>query len=289
MDWKQYEKEIFEYFSSEYPDADIKHNVMLVGRYSKVQRQIDILIEEYVAGNKFQIVIDAKYFSKNIDVKDVESFISMLADIGAHKGLLITKNGYSQAAINRAFNDPNDIELDILNFDELKRFQAFGAITYAGENGVLLPAPFGWILDYRASDAWLALLYQRGLNLEEAQKKDEWMYINLWDRKANNDKLEDLMSTQEMNLLESDKDVRWEYNDTIKRTDARTKIRIANYKKYNPEITGFVEFQDFIFFCVLFTPKELVLKNIRKVENILKNIRQVKINNLTKNYVQQKV
>lgn len=222
-------------------------------------------------------MVDAKYFSENIDVKEVECFIGMLADVEAHKGLLITQKGYSQAALNRAFNDTGDIELDILNFEELKRYQSFGAIPYAGNNGVLLPAPFGWVIDVRTSPAWLALLYQRGLDLREAQEKDEWIYINFWDRTKNGDKLEQLFIHQEENLKTSDPEVEWTYKDTVKRNDARTKIRIADYKKYSPEITGFVEFEDFIFFCVLFTPKELSKKNIRKVENILKNVRQIKI------------
>lgn len=277
MDWKQYEKEIHELFSSDFPTADIKHNVEVDGRFSKTKRQIDVLIEDYVAGNRLRIAVDAKYFSTTVDVKDVECFIGMLADIEAHKGLIITSKGYTKAAINRAYNDTGDIELDILNFEDLKRHQTFGAIPYAGNNGVLLPAPFGWVVDFRTSPAWLALLYQRGLDLKDAQRKDEWMYINFWDRKKDGHKLEELFAIQEENLKHSDPNVTWTYKDTVKRNDARTKIRIADYKKYSPEITGFVEFEDFIFFCVLFTPKELSKKNIKKLENILRKVVPIKI------------
>lgn len=283
MDWKQYEKEIHELFSSDFPNADIRHNVEVDGRYSKTKRQIDILIEDYVAGNKLRIVVDAKYFSINVDVKDVECFIGMLADTEAHKGLIITQKGYTKAAINRAFNDTGDIELDILNFEELKRYQGFFAIPYAGNNGILLPAPFGWIIDNRTSSNWLALLYQRGLDLIDAQKKGEWMYINFWNRKKDSYTLDDLLKLQEENLRDVEPDAKIIYRDTIKRNDARTKIRIAELNSYpTPEITGFAEFEDFIFFCVLFTPKEFSKKNIRKLENILRKVIPIKVKHKNK-------
>ena len=69
------------------------------------------------------------------------------SDIGAHKGVMVSLNGYTKAAANRAHHDDSDIELDVLPFGELKLFQAFGALPYAGGYGVALPAPFGWIID----------------------------------------------------------------------------------------------------------------------------------------------
>lgn len=284
MNWKQYEKEIHELFLEDFPEADIKHDVKVDGRYSKTKRQVDILIEDYVAGNRIRIVVDAKFFSKRVDVKAVESFIGMLSDIEAHKGLLITQKGYSDAALKRAFNDPGDIELDILNFDELKTYQGFGAIPYAGDNGVLLPAPFGWIVDNRTSAAWVALLYQRGLDLEKAQSKGEWMYINFWNRNDQGHNLEDLLKIQEENMKDIDPELKLTYRDSVRRSDARTKIRMVEIKNYpTPEITGFVEFDEFIFFCVLFSPPELSNKNIRKLENILKRIRPIKVKQSEKN------
>jgi hypothetical protein len=67
----------------------------------------------------------------------------MLEDIGSQKGLLISKEGFSEAAYNRAYFGPTEIELDILNFEELRSFQSHGAIPYSGNNGALMPSPFG--------------------------------------------------------------------------------------------------------------------------------------------------
>jgi hypothetical protein len=58
----------------------------------------------------------------------------------------------------------------------------------------------------------------------------------------------------------------------VRRHDqAKTAIRILNTKRYpTPEYTGFVEFEKFIFFCVMFSPKELEEKNLRKLRYVLR-------------------
>jgi hypothetical protein len=41
--WKEYEQEIADYFKSEYPKATITPSAHLIGRFSKIERQIDLL------------------------------------------------------------------------------------------------------------------------------------------------------------------------------------------------------------------------------------------------------
>lgn len=59
----------------------------------------------------------------------------------------IALEGYTPAAINRAHYDDLDVILDVLNLDALKMFQGRTAIPYAGEHGVSIMAPFGWVVD----------------------------------------------------------------------------------------------------------------------------------------------
>jgi len=278
MDWKSYEKEIYEIFKSEYPEAEVTLDARKPGRYSKTERQCDVLIEDYVAGNRMTIVVDGK--CSKVDVKEVDSFIGMLDDIGAHKGLLITQVGYTDAALNRAYYGPSDIELDILNFEQLKHYQGYLAIPYAGKNGVLLPSPFGWVIDARRTDAWLAILYQQGLTLEDAFELGEFMYINFWDREKNCESLNDLLKLQDANIIAYDPSAKIEYLPTIRRTDIPTVLRAAHISKYEGiEYTGFVEFDSFIFFCVLHTPENVRKKNIRKLENIMSRIKRLHVQN----------
>lgn len=278
MNWKKYEQEIHDQFREMYPSAEITHNTILPGRYSKADRQIDILVVDYAAGERFKIIVDGKYYSKKINVKEVEEFIGMMQDVSADKGLLITQKGYSQAALSRAHCDPSRIELDILNFQELKKFQAFGAIPYSGEHGVLIPSPFGWVIDINYTEGMLATLFQRGLTLDKAEKNKEWMYVNIASKTAEINDLESFLELQENYVLTNLPDAKFEYRTSIKREDAKTALRIINIKSYPTlEYTGFVEFDDFIFFCVLFTPIELVEKNIKKLEYILAKVRPIRI------------
>lgn len=180
MDWKKYESEIYDIFRLAYPDTKIKYNQKIFGRYSKAERQIDVLIEGYIAGRKFSLIIDGKHYSKKIDVKDVEEFISMVEDVNAAQGILITSKGYTQAAINRAYYGPTEVELDILNFDELKHFQGFDGVTYSGLHGAIIPAPFGWIVDGTKREGSIATIYQRGKTWEEALECGEFIYVNIF-------------------------------------------------------------------------------------------------------------
>jgi hypothetical protein len=277
MNWKDYEKEIFEIFQRQYPDAEISYDVKIEGRFSKKKRQIDILIEQYIAGNRIRIAVDAKYFNKKIDVKTVENYISMLSDIEAHKGLLITNVGYSTTAINRAYYDPVDIELDILNFNELKEFQTEINLPFAGNNAVAMFAPFGWIIDSRTNKGvWLASLYQRGAEFDP--NMDEWIYVNFWDKITTNHKISDVLDIQKKEFKEGKYDVKISFLKTIKRNDSEVVLRKVKYKKHPiPEFTGFVEFDEFIFYAVMFSPQELSNKNIRKLENILMSIKPMKV------------
>ena len=196
MDWKDYEKEVHQHFVKMYPDATITHNSKIIGRYSKKERQIDVLIEYEVADFRIKIVVEAKYFSRKIDVTCVESFISKLEDVEANQGLLVTQKGYSQAAINRAFYGPHKLELDVWNFDDLLKSQGLSAVPYSSKASIVLPAPFGWVIDNTRQPTYLACLYQRGLDLKKAQENLEWMYLNFWHKDEKVSSISELVEMQ---------------------------------------------------------------------------------------------
>jgi hypothetical protein len=68
--------------------------------------------------------------------------------------------------------------------------------------------------------------------------------------------------------------------DGVQRGDnVRTTIREARFKNYPgiAEWTGFVDFNDFIFMCVLFTPDELAAKNLRKLRFLMRKVLPMKV------------
>lgn len=278
MDWKQYEKEVLELFRSFYPNATITADVSRTGQFSKVKRQLDILVEAQLAGRPVLTVIDAKYLSRKVDVKAVDSFISMLNDVGAQRGILISQKGYSEAAYNRAHFGPEDVELDILNFSELREFQAGLAIPYAGNNAALLLPPFGWIVDGARREESPAFFYRRGRDLHQAVLDREFAYLNFWNRKKDGHCLTDLIDLQEKNLRARVPDCSIRYLDSVIRPPYRTATRLMRSTNYlAPECTGFVEFEDFIAFIVMFTPENRLSTNLRKLEQIMEKIMPLRI------------
>ena len=117
--WRKYERAIHEELSSVFVGCTFEFDDRIFGQFSRVDRQIDISIRGEIGGNKILGIIECKYFSQNIDVKIIESFIGMLEDTKANFGLIITNKGFSEAAKRRA--DVKNLKLDIIEFDELER------------------------------------------------------------------------------------------------------------------------------------------------------------------------
>ena len=69
-EWRDYERAIEQEFRDAYPSARITANAKLTGKFSKVERQIDLLIEEQSSDFTFRIVIDAKHRGRKFPRSD---------------------------------------------------------------------------------------------------------------------------------------------------------------------------------------------------------------------------
>ncbi len=278
MNWKEYEDEIFEELRRRYPAVPITRNAKVLGRISQTFRQIDILIEAQVLDSPVRVIVDAKKRTKPIDVNDVESFIAMMADVEAHRGILVSTAGYSKTAVSRAHNEINqDVELDVFSLEELKDLQGEVAVPFSGNFGVVMSAPFGWVIDATRRQGFVACLYQRGYNLHAAGKEKEWMYLNFWKKENPDQDLDYLLQHQARTLH----DAKLTYLPGAARPDAKTLIRLAEVPGYpTPEYTGFVEFDHFIFFAVLFTTLDMSKRNLRKLRETLRTIQPVSVSHV---------
>jgi hypothetical protein len=120
-DWKQYENQIFERLKEMAgPDAEVNFDVSMPGRLSRVDRQIDVFVRGDFAGHvtRATMAVDCKCFSRKVDVKDVETFIGLVEDVGTDFGLLVTTEGFSEAAKNRAAA-ARGMKIDIVPYEEL--------------------------------------------------------------------------------------------------------------------------------------------------------------------------
>lgn len=281
MDWKEYEQRICEEFKVRYPDCDPLWNVHLPGTLSGTQRQIDILIKSTLYGQPFTTVIDAKMYNKPIDVKSVEEFLGLLKDVGANRGLMVTTQGYSKAAIERSHRDDADIELDVMSIAEFKEFQGPHGIPYSGDKAVMMPAPFGWVFDISDAHPFSAALYQRGRTFNQAARAYEFAYFNFWHKEVPGTPttIDGLIKIQNADLWDENPDIKisevdFEYSGTFP-----AKIRLAK-RPHHPawEYTGLIEFPDFIFFIVMFTLPQLANRNLRKLIEMMHWAKPISIN-----------
>lgn len=276
MSWKKYEEDVYNECCRIFPEASITRNVHVRGRYSETMRQIDVLVSDCIIdGEKTSIMLDAKKYSQKVDVKCVESFISMLEDTGIQKGILVTCMGFSKAAIKRAHKGTKNVQVEILDMHDLKLYQSPMAIPFSGEYGVVLKSPFGWIVDGQKNDIAPAILYQRGRSFEQACNNKEWMYIQFWHKDENISTIDELVVKQNEDLVETYGDIpvsgEW-YEDIYIR-----KVIIESHSII--EMTGYKDFGGFIFFGVLFCQEEFLNRNIGKLKYLLSSAISVKIEN----------
>ena len=97
-DWKEYEELVCDALRQENPELTIERNIHIVGNLSSQRRQIDIALKGKMAGHEILAIVDCKCYSRKIDVNDVGTFVTLLNDVGADIGILVTRLGYSQAA-----------------------------------------------------------------------------------------------------------------------------------------------------------------------------------------------
>lgn len=237
-------------------------------------RQIDILIEGHIAGFDMTIIVDCKYFNKRVDVKEVESFLSFLQDLKASKGVLITNNGYTDAAHNRAAYDSQDIELRLINFEDLHQFQGFMAIPYSGSHCAIVTAPDGWVVDAAQGRPYVASFYPAGLSQKEAFEREGFIYLVFSKKDSKWPDLAHLLQVQKTGAEANYDRPMIEYLDTIQRQDCNVLLRVldAEEMKSAMEYTIFLDFPGVIIFMTLLTPKMEEARYVKKLEWIAEKL-----------------
>jgi hypothetical protein len=279
MDWKAYEVEVFDALSAHHINDTIIKNHKVRGIYSKRSRQIDVYINQKINNSDYVTIVDSKNYNKKINVKTVESFISMIDDVGADYGIMISEKGFTKSALNRAFNNPKNIELDVYNFAEITHhLQAEGAIPYTGGNAALILAPFSWIVDATRRPGSICYLYKKGLTIEEALASGEFAYINFWGTEKTPMTVEELAANQEQFIAQVDIIENSQLFQTEHTLGLDAQIRVTKIKGSQLiEMAGYIKFEDFIFFCILHTVEIFHKRNFRKLQLLLRNILPMKI------------
>ncbi|PLX20245.1 MAG: hypothetical protein C0599_09385, partial [Salinivirgaceae bacterium] len=158
--------------------------------------------------------------------------------------------------------------MDILDYETIKQSDGIGVIIQNGKCSALITAPFSWIIDKeRNHPDFLAAIYQRNLNLKSAYEKREWIYVNIIVKSKNICSFDDFILDQANHIKREFPDSKIKY-DTRNFEKAQKIIyrEITNENKSHRAITGFIDFDNFIFYEALITPSEFFNKNIRKLD-----------------------
>ncbi|WP_425268695.1 restriction endonuclease [Leptospira brenneri] len=212
---------------------------LLIGHLSKTKREIDLLIEETVVGYKIRIVIECKNWKKPLDVADVEQFVQKLNDLRIYKGVIIAKSGFTKAAKEYVKNT-GDINLHVLKFDELKRYQGFFAFAYRGIYGAIITPPNGWATDAEVTEEMilnggLCLMYPMELDAQESFKQRNFIYLDipeLDEIETKEDLLDIFLKHQEDNIKKHDTNAHIAYKKENSNAGDFT-IRITKYPLAN--------------------------------------------------------
>jgi len=116
QDWKEYEWLTAKILHDERSESNVtvQYNARIKGVYSERTRQIDMLIEQ----DSIKTIIECKHHDRPLDIKAAESFMSMMNDVGATFGVLISSSGFTSSVPKRIREFGDRIKLEQLDWQE---------------------------------------------------------------------------------------------------------------------------------------------------------------------------
>lgn len=118
-EWKLYERVVAAFLAeNEGIEVSVTPNARIVGTISGTFRQVDALLDARWGDDlSKRIIVDAKRYRGKVDIKDVESFESMMRDCRAARGVIVCPNGWTEGARRRA---QDAITIALLTLEEVE-------------------------------------------------------------------------------------------------------------------------------------------------------------------------
>lgn len=101
-EWRRFEKGIQKLLAGLDPSAEVLHDQQLPGRLSGTSRQVDVLVQGSIAGEKLTIAVECKRYTKPLGIGAVDEFVGKLLDVGVDRGVLYALTGLTGPASARA-------------------------------------------------------------------------------------------------------------------------------------------------------------------------------------------
>ena len=145
-DWKEYEYRVHVWLAAQLPGATVTRNVRLPAKGSRRgrKRQIDTLIEQDFLGSstKWICIVDAKNHKRKLHVRHVDTFLSILEDVHADRGILVSRHGFYESAYERAEGTRVQLLEHVPPSDDLNGFMLLPTF---GQFAVQIRVPASWL------------------------------------------------------------------------------------------------------------------------------------------------
>jgi len=97
-DWRELQNEVARVLRECGFGVEVEHTVATV----RGQVELDVFAEETVRGRKYSIACECKHWRANVPQSVIHGFRTVVADIGANVGYVITTNGFQTGAFSAA-------------------------------------------------------------------------------------------------------------------------------------------------------------------------------------------
>jgi len=102
MKWQEYQEAVAVLYEQLEGFGTVHRNVNLPDLVTGQRRQVDVMIEMTERGHSLRMLIDAKFHSTPLDVKDVEEVAALSQAVGANKTIIVAANGFTSPAETKA-------------------------------------------------------------------------------------------------------------------------------------------------------------------------------------------
>lgn len=102
--WRRFEKRVCEQCEIMFPGSTILLDEKIMGRDSGIARQIDIVVRGSFGPHDLLTIIECKDYKDPVDVGTMSEFVTLRHDVQAHLGIIVSKAGFSEAALTLAKN-----------------------------------------------------------------------------------------------------------------------------------------------------------------------------------------
>jgi hypothetical protein len=105
-DWGGFEKLVAKLHET--GDVRVERDATLIGR-SGAPRQIDVLLRHKQGLYEHLVVVECKYWNRNVERSDVDSLVRTVHEVGASRGVIFSSKGFQSGAITQAEHDKIDL------------------------------------------------------------------------------------------------------------------------------------------------------------------------------------